>query len=103
MPSTSRMRRMAMPERLQRQRTRGWTKPANTICVTRPSRWGNEFIVGIHGTAEECVQLFTEKYTHDQDYQTCLRRELAGKNLACWCTVGAPCHADVQLHWANSL
>lgn len=28
---------------------------------------------------------------------------LAGKNLACWCKPGAPCHADVLLELANGL
>jgi hypothetical protein len=27
--------------------------------------------------------------------------ELRGKNLACWCASGAPCHADVLLELAN--
>jgi hypothetical protein len=27
--------------------------------------------------------------------------ELAGKNLACYCPAGAPCHADVLLRLAN--
>ena len=27
--------------------------------------------------------------------------ELRGKNLMCWCDVGAPCHADVLLEFAN--
>jgi hypothetical protein len=27
--------------------------------------------------------------------------ELAGKNLACWCKPGEPCHADVLLDLAN--
>lgn len=30
-----------------------------------------------------------------------VRRELAGKNLACWCHPGDPCHADVLLQIAN--
>jgi hypothetical protein len=30
------------------------------------------------------------------------RAELAGKNLACWCKEGAPCHADVLLDMANA-
>jgi hypothetical protein len=29
------------------------------------------------------------------------RRELAGRNLACWCPPGEPCHADVLLEVAN--
>jgi hypothetical protein len=27
--------------------------------------------------------------------------ELHGKNLACWCAPGAPCHADTLLRYAN--
>lgn len=30
-----------------------------------------------------------------------IRRELAGKNLVCWCPIGSPCHADVLLRVAN--
>jgi hypothetical protein len=29
------------------------------------------------------------------------RRELAGRDLACWCPPGEPCHADVLLQVAN--
>jgi hypothetical protein len=28
-------------------------------------------------------------------------RELRGRNLACWCKPGTPCHADVLLELAN--
>jgi hypothetical protein len=31
-----------------------------------------------------------------------IRRFLRGKNLACWCQIGQPCHADVLLEIANS-
>lgn len=31
-----------------------------------------------------------------------VRRELAGKDLACWCPLGQPCHADVLLEIANT-
>lgn len=29
------------------------------------------------------------------------RRELAGRDLVCWCRVDQPCHADVLLRLAN--
>ncbi|HEY9371501.1 DUF4326 domain-containing protein [Streptomyces sp.] len=29
-------------------------------------------------------------------------RELAGRDLACWCPLDQPCHADVLLEIANS-
>ena len=28
--------------------------------------------------------------------------ELRGKDLACWCPLDVPCHADVLLEWANA-
>jgi hypothetical protein len=30
-----------------------------------------------------------------------VRRKLKGKDLVCWCKLGAPCHADVLLAVAN--
>ncbi len=31
-----------------------------------------------------------------------IRRELRGKNQACWCPLDQPCHADVLLELANA-
>jgi hypothetical protein len=31
-----------------------------------------------------------------------VRAALRGKNLACWCPLDQPCHADVLLNLANS-
>jgi hypothetical protein len=31
-----------------------------------------------------------------------VRVGLAGHDLACWCPIGAPCHAEVLLEVANS-
>ncbi len=31
------------PQRIQRQRVRGWRMPDNTVSVCRPSKWGNPF------------------------------------------------------------
>jgi len=30
-----------------------------------------------------------------------VRRELAGRDLACWCPLDGPCHADVLIEIAN--
>jgi len=30
-----------------------------------------------------------------------VRRELAGRDLCCWCPLDEPCHADVLLDVAN--
>jgi hypothetical protein len=73
--------------------------PANTIRVCRPGHFGNPFKVGRDGDAAECVKKFEEHLTprmiDDAIY------ELRGKNLACWCKKGTPCHADVLLRVAN--
>jgi hypothetical protein len=34
---------MTAPQRIQRQRTKGWRMPENTVYVGRPSKWGNPF------------------------------------------------------------
>lgn len=31
-----------------------------------------------------------------------IQRDLRGKNLACWCQLDQPCHADVLLEMANA-
>ncbi|WP_234798123.1 DUF4326 domain-containing protein, partial [Mycobacteroides chelonae] len=38
------------PQRIQRKRVKGWRKPEGAIVVTRPSRWGNPFVVVPAGT-----------------------------------------------------
>jgi hypothetical protein len=34
------------PQRIQRQRRKGWRMQANTVSVTRPGRWGNRYYPG---------------------------------------------------------
>ena len=87
------------PIRIQRQRTKGWKKPANTIIVTRPGRWGNPFSVMAGLTAKEAVARYRREMP--EFTREAARLELRGKNLACWCPVGSPCHADVLLEIAN--
>lgn len=84
--------------------------PENAVYVGRPSRWGNPHRVGgctrcLTGhDARDAVALFAEdlqagrlKVTADD-----VRRELAGRDLACWCKPDQRCHADVLLAVANS-
>lgn len=104
------------PKRIQRSRAKGWRKPPNTICVDRTSRWGNPFKVGKDGTAAECVKKYIgyilpyrhhgensgmEKFYLSEMHLRSIRDELRGKNLACFCALDQPCHADVLLEIAN--
>ena len=87
------------PRRVQLRRTRGWRMPKGTVKVSRPSEWGNPFIVGLDGNAAECVRKFREWMP--LHWRTKAPRMLAGKHLACWCKLDQPCHADVLLEVAN--
>lgn len=109
-----------MPIRIQRRRSKGWKMPENTVCVCRPSIWGNPFSIHPHHkpgrqwncgatisvpTAEDAVQCFREMMACEGERADALRArlpELRGKNLACWCRLDAACHADVLLELANS-
>lgn len=97
------------PVRIQLRRTKGWRLPENTVVVARPSRWGNpyrageEMHYGEYMTAEQAVKMFRRSALHDWSpgYADRARAELRGKNLACWCPLDQPCHADVLLELAN--
>jgi hypothetical protein len=52
-------------------------------------------------TAEECVALFRDRWITLAELPS-LREELAGRDLACWCPLDQPCHADVLLELANA-
>lgn len=116
------------PKRIQSSRLKGWRKPEAAVYVGRPSKWGNPFVVcdfsgtwmvgkedpsGIFGLPK----VFTGNFATEADatkeacrcYRATLsgalaelaRRTLRGKDLACWCPVDQPCHADVLLEIAN--
>jgi len=88
-----------MPERIQLKRVKGWRMPPNTVKVTRPGRYGNPFVVGRDGTAEECIAKF--KAEMPDFAKEAYRNELRGKNLACFCPLDRPCHGDILLKIAN--
>lgn len=100
------------PHRVMLSRVRDARLPPNTLRVDRATKWGNPFRVGVHGTRAECVDMFTRLMAGQicvsagpdpqiqRDYYEMVkrdRRELRGLNLACWCTLDGPCHADVLL------
>lgn len=98
------------PIRVQLSRAKGWKMPANTVKVDRSTRWGNPDRAEVIG-ATLAVEMFRRRLAPGgfglgpiQAILTAkdVRRELRGKNLACWCALGAPCHADVLLEIANA-
>lgn len=94
------------PIRIQLSRKKGWRKPPNTVVVSRPRRWGNPYSMKDGHSQQNCVNHFILMLKEGKTPPFALaniREELAGKNLACWCKIGTPCHADVLLKLANGV
>ena len=91
------------PRRIRIRRNQPWQVSPRAITCDRSGPYGNPYEVGVHGTRAECVALFIKKKGRDRAFRDRVRRELAGKDLACWCDPedGEPCHVDVLLRWAN--
>jgi len=113
------------PQRIQLSRKKGWRMPENTVKVDRSTDWGNPFRVddslsdyplyflkkqaGLTNdqiqagiiTPEVSVALFRAFLPNIKALVNEARKVLAGKNLACWCKPGEPCHADVWLEEVN--
>jgi hypothetical protein len=91
-------------ERIQLRRRKGWRKPDGAVVVARPSRWGNPFRLGIDGDRAQCVARYRAALDDGALGFTAgdARKELAGRDLACWCPLDEPCHADVLLDVANA-
>jgi hypothetical protein len=79
--------------------------PDGAVKVTRPGRWGNPHPIGKPcrrcggGTVHDRLEAIA-LYRDEVDPQV-VRRELRGRDLACWCRPDEPCHADVLLEIAN--
>jgi hypothetical protein len=106
------------PVRIQRSRAKGSRLSAPNalpiVCVSRPSKWGNPFSAAL-GTASKAHKASVRAAAVAQFRRALqggdpalgfgieeVRKELRGKNLACWCPLSEPCHADVLLEVANS-
>jgi hypothetical protein len=105
-----------MASRFQLSRRKGYRKPKGGVVCTRASRWGNPYrLADFHpmipeserrALALDCFRrlltgqieggLHRLKFTADD-----VRRELAGKDLGCFCPLDKPCHVDVLLAVAN--
>lgn len=111
------------PHRVQLSRKKDWRMPPNTVKVDRTTKWGNPFVKhsdGFQMDASMAVASFRSllriegswwptpmpwpkgkfpagPFTTVADAKT----ELRGMNLACWCDLDKPCHADVLLEIAN--
>ena len=83
-------------------RSMGATKPIWQIGTWEgPAMWFRD-------TKEEAAALSVKAFKawierpRQQKLRDKARVALRGKNLACWCTLDQPCHADVLLEIANA-
>lgn len=94
-----------MPVRIQRRRVKGWRMPPDTVYVGRPSKWGNPFTVERALASGQCkcpmCRVVRFEYALSESGKKLIRDKLAGKDLACWCPLDRPCHADILLAIAN--
>lgn len=111
-----------MPQRIQLRRTKGWRLPPGAVNVARPTAFGNPFTVAGYvevwnpkatpeQAADACARFYRDwlrevvrgDHRHDPKAEAvrCGLPSLRGKDLACWCKPGAPCHADVLIEYAN--
>ena len=122
---------MSAPKRIQRKRTKGWRMPEGAVYVGRPTKWGNPYridrlsaheYVGLTPDGSEAadgwgarnfaakwaVDMFSlhigpmGNYEYGDEELADLHQSLAGRDLACWCPLDQPCHADVLLEVANA-
>ena len=112
---------MSNPKRVQLRRTKGWRKPEGAVLVSRPSRWGNPITTKntlACETPADAAAMYrdlmrygeTVPYPHPgqsweldrhREWVLANAHELRGHDLACWCPLDQPCHADVLLEIAN--
>lgn len=107
-----------MPERIQMTRQHPWrAEHPDAVIVDRRTKWGNEWAViawggrhqvrhttdweirSVHDTHLEAVRAAVEYFR--ESMRGVDVSELHGRDLACWCPLDQPCHADVLLELAN--
>ena len=92
------------PQRVQLKRSAGWKMPANTLKVDRTTRWGNPFHAVTPADRPAAVARYRRWIFQagQKSLRTEAKRCLRGAQLACWCPLDGPCHADILLRIANA-
>ncbi|MDO4243505.1 MAG: DUF4326 domain-containing protein [Actinomyces sp.] len=112
------------PQRIQRRRSRGWRMPESAVYVGRPGQWGNPYRAARAGSTEWVVEHrghVVKTFASGREARAYaveslaadlvagrapwtlgeVRERLTGRDLACWCPLDFPCHADLLLGVAN--
>lgn len=76
------------------------TIPESAVYIGRPSKFGNPFVVGEHGTRKTVIRKYKKWLAEQPSLVADIRKELRGKDLVCWC-YPLTCHGDILLTVAN--
>lgn len=68
--------------------------PPGAVYIGRPSDWGNPFSIGEHGDRAAVLATYIDWLHETPDFVDRVRRDLAGKDLLCWCAPKS-CHGDI--------
>ena len=98
-----------MPKRIQMTRNKPWRcDHPDAVIVDRRSDFGNPYKVGERYLTKNFGHAIVRDNTHAVELFRSSRHarharivQLRGKDLACWCSLDEPCHADVLLEIAN--
>ena len=94
---------MGKPRRLKLSRQKGARLPQGAVVVARPTKWGNPYRPDKLTRAEAVANYRRDLLAGKLKVSVAdARRELAGHDLACWCSLDGPCHADVLIEIANA-
>lgn len=69
--------------------------------IGRPTIWGNQFEIGVHGSRKEVIEKYRASISENQFLLNKLK-ELKGKKLGCWC-VPKMCHGHVLAELADKI
>lgn len=89
-------------KRIQRKRIKGWKMPENTVYVGRPTKYGNPYKpsrnrFGNIKSREDAITAYENYLKRLLHAHPDFLDDLKGKDLACWCPLDKPCHADILL------
>ncbi len=73
---------------------------SNAVFVGRPSPFGNPYVIGVHGSRKQVIELYKKWVLAQPNLVKMVKEELRGKNLYCYCSP-KPCHGDFLLWLAN--
>ena len=75
--------------------------PPDTVKVDRTTRFGNPFPMTAARNRSDALAAFKDYLVRRLVDEPAFLEPLRGKNLACWCSLDEPCHADLLLEAAN--